>query len=52
MAQYPKTTGQAVTTKIKTATQDDDGRMKLDAQLIEMMGKRLISIVDDSPTRS
>lgn len=37
MAQYPKTTGQAVTTKIKTVTQDDDGRMKLDEQLIEMM---------------
>lgn len=37
MAMYPKTTGQAVTTRIKTATQDDDGRMKLDKQLKEMM---------------
>lgn len=38
MAQYPKTTGALVTVNIRNANKaGGDGRMKLDAQLIEMM---------------
>lgn len=38
MAQYPKTTGALVTVNIRNAEKaGGDGRMKLDAQLIEMM---------------